>query len=95
MSANESQQCQPRDAAELAAVLSQRQYLRPHRPLNEVLKELEICQVAIEQAMRWLGLEGARPIGRIRATQLAQLARCIYRIWEAAKGNAEGNPQPA
>ncbi len=77
------------NAAKLGEALSHRQYLRPHRSLVAVLADLEICPAAVEQAMRWLKLDDSRPIGRLRATELQSLSRCIHRLIESTQ------PQPA
>src|SRR5579884_4223543 len=58
--------------------LSARQYLDPHRPLDVVLAEaqrqLGFCPAAAAAAVQWLGLDGARAVGRLRRAELIQLA---------------------
>jgi hypothetical protein len=74
--------------------LSTRQHLHPHEPLRESLTRLEsdlgVCPNAIEAALQWLDLDGAKSIGRLRRTELTQLARSIHRFWRQAS-----TPQPA
>ena len=65
--------------------LSTRQHLRPHEPLESSIRllteSLGVCPGAAEQALRWLGLDSATPIGRLRRTELNQLATAIHRYW--------------
>lgn len=73
------------DAQQLLEALTEKQFLHPHRPLELVLDEVAarqgICTPLVCRAMGWLGLEGDVAIGRLRRTELAQLARCLYRLW--------------
>ena len=65
--------------------LTVRQHLAPHRPLQEVLAETVevtgVCPAAAQRALAWLGLPGDRAIGRLRRSELMQLARCMCRFW--------------
>ena len=65
--------------------LSTRQHLRPHEPLRDALARLEsdldVCPNAIAAALQWLELDPAKAIGRLRRTELTQLARAIHRFW--------------
>jgi hypothetical protein len=74
--------------------LSTRQYLHPHEPLREALARLEsdvgVCPNANEAALQWLDLDGAKALGRLRRTELTQLARAIHRFWRQTAA-----PQPA
>ena len=88
-----NQQSLEGDADKILAVLVQRQYLRPHQTVTDVFADLKLCPVAVEQAIRWLGLDASRPIGRLRASQLGQLARCIQRLWDQGRANAQRSPQ--
>ena len=81
------------DAARILAALTQRQFLRPHRSLSGVLADLEICPIAVEQAMERLAIDGSRSIGRLRAGQLHQLSRTIQRVWEHGQSQASQSPQ--
>jgi hypothetical protein len=81
------------DLDNLLEALTTRQYLRPHEPvadaLAHVVDAVGVCPGAVEQAVRWLGLDAARtPVGRLRRTELTQLARSIHRFWRQA------SPQP-
>jgi len=73
------------EAESLLNDLSTRQHLRPHEPLREALGRLEselgVCPNAIDAALQWLELDGAKSIGRLRRTELTQLARAIHRFW--------------
>ena len=65
--------------------LTARQHLHPHRPVKEVLDEttdaLGCCPRAIERGIEWLGIEPARAIGRLRRSEIVQLARAVHRFW--------------
>jgi hypothetical protein len=73
--------------------LSIRQHLRPHEPLEQSLARLSngigVCPGAVNQAVRWLQLDPARPIGRLRRTELMQLSRSIHRFWRQPTEVAE------
>ena len=73
------------DDGQILDVLTRRQYTHPHAPLREVLQstsdEVGCCPNAISTAMQWLQMDWERPIGRLRRTELTQLARSIYRFW--------------
>jgi hypothetical protein len=79
------------NAERILDVLTRRQYVRPHQPVGEVLAdaaaELGIPREAAGETAAWLQLELAHPVGRLRRTQLSQLARCLFR---AARNN--GSP---
>jgi hypothetical protein len=69
----------------LLNALSTRQHVRPHEPVGESLSrvgsQLGVCPDAAAQALRWLELDGGKSIGRLRRTELMQLARSIHRFW--------------
>ena len=69
--------------------LSTQQYLRPHQSIGEALglasESVGFCPGAAEQAMKWLGVDGSQAIGRLRRTELTQLARSIERYWRRAR----------
>jgi hypothetical protein len=73
------------DLKNLLEALSTRQHLNPHEPLADALAHtvdsLGVCPNAIEQSLRWLSLDPATSIGRLRRTELTQLARSIHRFW--------------
>jgi hypothetical protein len=76
------------DANQLLADLSMRQYLRPHASLREALaasaEAVGFCPRAADAAMRWLDSDPSRSIGRLRRTELTQLANSIHRFWRHA-----------
>jgi hypothetical protein len=61
------------------------QHLHPHEPLADALAQVRdeqgICPNAIEAAIQWLELDPTKAIGRLRRTELMQLARSIHRFW--------------
>jgi hypothetical protein len=74
---------------DLLAGLTQQQYLNPQQPLRDALsaaqQKIGFCPLAAEAAVKWLQTDDARPIGRLRRTELMQLARCIDRFWQQAQ----------
>ena len=80
-------------AQDILSTLSEWQYLRPHRALSEVVADavakLGICPVAAQRAVDRLELDAARPVGRLRATELNQLARCMQRMWDAVEAMSQ------
>ena len=73
------------DADKILADLSTRQFLRPHAELQDVLsasaEAVGYCPQAATHAREWLDIEPSRRIGRLRRTELTQLARSIHRFW--------------
>lgn len=80
-------------ADDLLSFLTSRQHIRPHRTVREVLQDVcrvsTVCPVAADRAVDWLELSPDAPIGRLRRTQITQLARSIHRFWRAAAQVAE------
>lgn len=64
--------------------LTTRQHLFPRQSLQEVLAQTRACPAAAQRAMEWLGLDGTRPIGRVKRAELIQLARSLHRFWKRA-----------
>ena len=82
------------DASDLLAGLTEQQFLNPQQPLNDALaasqQKIGFCPLAAESAVKWLQTDDARPIGRLRRTELMQLARCIDRFWQQAQAAEVG-----
>jgi hypothetical protein len=72
----------------LLEMLTTRQYLAPHEPLAQSLAStvdcLSVCPKAVEQALGRLQLDPNQSIGRLRRTELLQLARTVHRFWQQA-----------
>ncbi|HRK29953.1 MAG TPA: hypothetical protein PLD59_02660 [Tepidisphaeraceae bacterium] len=72
----------------ILSFLTERQFVRPHRRLGDVMIDLHqatgACELAVNRAMEWLKLDAAAPVGRLRRTELTQLSRSIHRFWRAA-----------
>ena len=72
-------------ANQILESLSRQQHLHPHQSLTEAIAhaagKIGFCAGAGEQALNWLGLDGTRSIGRLRRTELTQLAQSIDRFW--------------
>lgn len=87
------------DADQILAALSTRQYLEPHRPLGDVLsdaqQDLGFCPRAGDAAVTWLNLDPRRAVGRLRRSELLQLARSIYRFWRQSLSSEAPYSQPA
>jgi len=49
--------------------------------LEAVRQRLAICPDAVAQAVAWLQLDGRQSIGRLRRTELMQVAQSIHRFW--------------
>ncbi len=84
---------------DLLGALSTAQYLDPHEPLARSLDRtadaLGVCPQAVSHAVGWLAVDPATPIGRLRRTELTQLARSIHRFWRQAAAVADPAPQPS
>jgi hypothetical protein len=69
----------------LLDALSARQHLSPHEPVTRALdavgEQLGVCPQAVGQAVAWLRVDGSQSVGRLRRTELMQLARSIHRFW--------------
>jgi hypothetical protein len=69
----------------LLEVLTTRQHLSPHEPVAESLSRsiylMDVCPNAIQQSIQWLQIDPSTSIGRLRRTELTQLARSIHRFW--------------
>jgi hypothetical protein len=88
---------------DLLEALTTQQYLSPREPLAQSLSRtadaLGVCPQAVSHAVAWLQVDPATPIGRLRRTELMQLARSIHRFWSqagasAAAAGAGGIPRP-
>ena len=71
---------------DLLNVLTTRQHLAPHESLKHALtrliSELGVCAQAIEQSLQRLQVDPQQSIGRLRRTEILQLARTIHRVWQ-------------
>jgi hypothetical protein len=85
-------------ADRLLAELQRQQHLFPHQLLGEALAQVRgrtgFCPQAGEAAVELLSLDGTRKIGRLRRSEIAQLARTIYRLWRQNLA-AASESQPA
>ena len=78
----------PSDFERVLEVLTTRQHLHPHDPVSAALKqtvdEVGVCPNSVEESLRWLGVNPTIAIGRMRRTEIMQLARTVHRFWRAA-----------
>lgn len=84
---------------DLLDAMTTQQYLKPHEPLAQALGRtadaLGVCPQAVNHAVAWLQVDPAVAVGRLRRTELMQLARSIHRFWRQPAGAAAGEPQPS
>ena len=84
---------------DLLEALTNAQYLNPHEPLAQSLARtgdaLGVCPQAVNHAVAWLAVDPATPIGRLRRTELMQLARSIHRFWRHPTTAAAAAMKPA
>jgi hypothetical protein len=85
------------DADAILSHLTSRQHLQPQATVQGVLddsvKLFGCCPKAIGRGMQWLGIDSDMKIGRLRRSELIQLARAVHRFWmqniEAAASDAK------
>jgi ribosomal protein S13 len=86
-------------AERIADALSGQQHLQPRQTVREALEiiiiKLGICPAAAREAVESLQIEPTRSIGRLRRTELMQLARTIHRFWRQSVVHPSGQSQPA
>jgi hypothetical protein len=72
-------------AEDILSHLTSRQHLRPHTPVREIVDQttelLGCCPLAIARAMDWLKIDPDKAIGRLRRSELVQLAMAVHRFW--------------
>jgi len=87
----------PADSDAILNILTTRQHLNPHAPLDDALRsvidDLGCCQAAVQHANEWLKLNPAQPIGRLRRTELMQLAKAVHRFWGRSLAEAAASAQ--
>ena len=87
------------DADRILAELSIRQHLHPHRSLGQVLseaqRELGFCTGAARAAVEWLRYDAGQSVGRLRRSELIQLARSIHRFWRQSRAGDMAQSQLA
>jgi hypothetical protein len=80
------------DVSAILSYLTDRQHVRPHAQVSEVLEEttdqLGCCPEAIARALAWLNLEPTKSIGRLRRSELMQLANAVHRFWRQNSATA-------
>lgn len=78
-------------------ILTTHQYLHPHAPLVEVLEEMctqtGCCKVAMQRALEWLRVDPHLSVGRLRRSELSQLARAIDRFWQHRQVHSAASEQ--
>jgi hypothetical protein len=81
------------EAESILDYLSQQQHVHPHSPVRTVLEHtvvrLGLCRRSAGRSIRWLGVDDSTSIGRLRRTELMQLARCVHRFCRQAAADAK------
>ena len=99
MSQSDPRRADNANADRILAELSTRQYLQPHRSVGDVLadaqRDLGFCPRAGQTAMQWLRLDARGAVGRLRRSELIQLARSVHRFWRQALAAEAPQSQPA
>ena len=74
--------------------LTTRQHLQPHASVQDVMAQtVELygcCPQAVARGIEWLQIDPALPIGRLRRSEIVQLARAVHRFWMQNRSRAEG-----
>ena len=84
----------------IVELLTARQHAHPRetvaQSMEHATRTLGCCPAAIARAIEWLKLDANRPVGRLRRSELLQLARSVYRFWRhttpPSRGSAERAP---
>lgn len=83
-------------ADRIVRALQTQQHLRPHQTVAQALEaaggEIAFCPDAAASAIALLELSPAAKIGRLRSTQLTQLARTIARLCQRSQPLPEQSP---
>ncbi|HEY7087120.1 MAG TPA: hypothetical protein VH518_03465 [Tepidisphaeraceae bacterium] len=73
------------DSDAILKYLTHRQHIHPRQSIREALDETTelfgCCPEAIVRGITWLGIDPARTIGRLRRSELVQLAKAVHRFW--------------
>jgi hypothetical protein len=89
----------PADGDRIVEVLSEEQFLKPHQSvagaMAAVVDRLGVCPGAADEAVRSLGVELGTSVGRLRRTELMQLARTVHRFWRQAVVDRSTPSQPS
>lgn len=83
---------QNREVDQIVDHLSEQQHLRPHHALADAVGRAQLeagyCLEAAQHAIQTLALDPQSQIGRLKRTEIVQLAKAIYRIWKQGLGTA-------
>jgi hypothetical protein len=73
------------DVSVILTYLTGRQHVHPHASVGDVLREttdqLGCCPIAIDRALDWLHVDSSIAIGRLRRSEVMQLANAVHRFW--------------
>jgi hypothetical protein len=78
-------------AQRIVETLQRLQFVHPHDPIRTAVetasRQIGFCPEAARYALTWLGLDTKTAIGRLRRSELLQLARSIRRFWRQNAGH--------
>lgn len=81
---------------QIVQLLTDRQHTHPHLSVRVVMEqattELGCCPQAIARATEWLQMDIEQPVGRLRRSELLQLARAVYRFWRETTPQTQTAP---
>jgi hypothetical protein len=76
------------DFDNLLQALTVRQHIAPREEVGQSLAhtvaDLGVCPNAVQESLSRLQLDPQQSIGRLRRTELMQLARTVHRYWRQA-----------
>jgi hypothetical protein len=82
----------------IVQALQRQQFVRPHQAVPRALEiagiEVGFCRTVAKQAMAWLQIDAQTCIGRLRRSELLQLARSLHRIWRQNAMRGVPTPDP-
>jgi hypothetical protein len=84
------------EAGWIVAALQRVQFTHPHAFIRSAVesagRDVGFCPQAARHALAWLGLQADTSIGRLRRSEILQLARSIQRFWRQNAGHAAVSP---
>ena len=78
------------DAREILEKLTAQQFVRPHQSVRAAMTAAGAGCACGTRAMAWLGIDPEGVVGRLRRTELTQLARATARMLRVAQATERG-----
>ncbi|HEY7115036.1 MAG TPA: hypothetical protein VH475_00530 [Tepidisphaeraceae bacterium] len=86
------------NADRIVEALSDQQHVQPHQSVGEAValagERLGVCPQAARAAIESLRVDPSQSIGRLRRTELIQLAHTIHRFWRQSVVDNSNQSQP-